>query len=297
MKRMMLIVTALLAGGIILLQRFDESTQLREISARLQGQILTASNRLASALSSVDSRRQQLASDSAKSDSVTAELYEAGRLRSQASASTEWASVTPPTNLPAWTPESPYIWLEKPLLKRMQITVFLPDGDLTPTATEFFAMETDEAKSLGQTLKRIVDEHRRQETARARVVQEHLPQIAKEEGHKFTLRIEPLAEISTNLKREFEAALAQQLGTQRVELLKRSIQPGLSDLFGRQASQVRTMSFVLLPSGLFQMAQQRGELGTFVSCCFPDIRPTVPEHLHHLIPPEFIPKSDEPAEP
>ena len=297
MKRMMLIVTALLAGGIILLQRFDESTQLREISARLQGQILTASNRLASALSSVDSRRQQLASDSAKSDSVTAELYEAGRLRSQASASTEWASVTPPTNLPAWTPESPYIWLEKPLLKRMQITVFLPDGDLTPTATEFFAMETDEAKSLGQTLKRIVDEHRRQETARARVVQEHLPQIAKEEGHKFTLRIEPLAEISTNLKREFEAALAQQLGTQRVELLKRSIQPGLSDLFGRQASQVRTMSFVLLPSGLFQMAQQRGELGTFVSCCFPDIRPMVPEHLHHLIPPEFIPKSDEPAEP
>jgi hypothetical protein len=297
MKRMMLIVTVLLAAGIILWQRFDESTQLREISAMLQGQILTASNRLASALSSVDSRRQQLASDSAKSDSVTAELYEAGRLRSQASASTEWASVTPPTNLPAWTPESPYIWLEKPLLKRMQITVFLPDGDLTPTATEFFAMETDEAKSLGQTLKRIVDEHRRQETARARVVQEHLPQIAKEEGHKFTLRIEPLAEISTNLKREFEAALAQQLGTQRVELLKRSIQPGLSDLFGRQASQVRTMSFVLLPSGLFQMAQQRGELGTFVSCCFPDIRPTVPEHLHHLIPPEFLKNPDEPTEP
>ena len=297
MKRMMLIVTVLLAAGIILWQRFDESTQLREISAMLQGQILTASNRLASALSSVDSRRQQLASDSAKSDSVTAELYEAGRLRSQASASTEWASVTPPTNLPAWTPESPYIWLEKPLLKRMQITVFLPDGDLTPTATEFFAMETDEAKSLGQTLKRIVDEHRRQETARARVVQEHLPQIAKEEGHKFTLRIEPLAEISTDLKREFEAALAQQLGTQRVELLKRSIQPGLSDLFGRQASQVRTMSFVLLPSGLFQMAQQRGELGTFVSCCFPDIRPTVPEHLHHLIPPEFLKNPDEPTEP
>ncbi len=297
MKRMMLIVTVLLAAGIILWQRFDESTQLREISAMLQGQILTASNRLASALSSVDSRRQQLASDSAKSDSVTAELYEAGRLRSPASASTEWASVAPPTNLPAWTPESPYIWLEKPLLKRMQITVFLPDGDLTPTATEFFAMETDEAKSLGQTLKRIVDEHRRQETARARVVQEHLPQIAKEEGHKFTLRIEPLAEISTNLKREFEAALAQQLGTQRVELLKRSIQPGLSDLFGRQASQVRTMSFVLLPSGLFQMAQQRGELGTFVSCCFPDIRPTVPEHLHHLIPPEFLKNPDEPTEP
>jgi hypothetical protein len=297
MKRMMLIVTVLLAAGIILWQRFDESTQLREISARLQGQILTASNRLASALSSVDSRRRQLASESAKSDSVTAELYEAGRLRSQASASTEWASVAPPTNLPAWTPESPYIWLEKPLLKRMRLTVFLPNGDLTPTATEFFAMETDEAKSLGQTLKRIVAEHRRRETARARVEQDHLPQIAKEEGQKFTLHIEPLADVFTDLRREFEAALALQLGTQRVELLKRSIQPGLSDLFGRQASQVRTRSFVLLPSGLFQMAEDRGNAGTSVSCCFPDIRPMVPEHLHHLIPPEFLEKPPEPTEP
>ena len=297
MKRIMLTVTVLLAAGIILWQRFEVSTQLREISARLQGQVLTASNHLASVLSSVDSRRQQLASESAKSDSVIAELYEAGRLRSQASASTEWASVTPPTNLPAWTPESPYIWLEKPLLKRMQLTVFLPDGDLTPIATEVLAVETVEAKRLGQTLKRIVAEHRRQETARARVVQEHLPQIAKEEGHKFTLRIEPLAEISTNLRREFEAALAQQLGTQRVELFKRSIQPGLSDLFGRQASQVRTMSFVLLPSGLFQMAEDRGNAGTSVSCCFPDIRPTVPEHLHHLIPPEFLEKPPEPDQP
>jgi hypothetical protein len=297
MKRILLIITALLAAGIILRQRSEESTQLREVSARLQGEVLTASNRLAMALSSVDSRRQQLASDSAKSDSVIAELFEAGRLRSQASSSTEWASVTPPTNLPAWTPESPYIWLEKPLLKRMQLTVFLPNGDLTPTATEFFAMETDEAKSLRQTLKRIVAEHRRRETARARVEQDHLPQIAMEKGQKFTLHIEPLADVFTDLRREFEAALTLQLGTQRVELLKRSIQPGLSDLFGRQASQVRTRSFVLLPSGLFQMAEDRGNAGTSVSCCFPDIRPMVPEHLHHLIPPEFLEKPPEPTEP
>jgi hypothetical protein len=179
----------------------------------------------------------------------------------------------------------------------MRLTVFLPNGDLTPTATEFFAMETDEAKSLGQTLKRIVAEHRRRETARARVEQDHLPQIAKEEGQNFTLHIEPLADVFTDLRREFEAALALHLGTQRVELLKRSIQTGLSDFFGRQASQVRTRSFVLLPSGLFRMAEDRGNAGTSVSCCFPDVRPMVPEHLHHLIPPEFLEKPPESAEP
>ena len=105
MKRILLIITALLAGGTILRQRSEESTRLREVSARLQGEVLTASNRLAMALSSVDSRRQQLASDSAISDSVIAEIFEAGLLRSQASTSTELASVTPPTNLPDWTHE------------------------------------------------------------------------------------------------------------------------------------------------------------------------------------------------
>ena len=79
-------------------------------------------------------------------------------------------------------------------------------------------------------------------------------------------------------------------------LLKGSIEIGFSELFGEQPNEARTLSFVLLPSGVFSWAQKSNGRGDFGSG-YPDIRPIVPEHLHHLIPPEFLAKSDEPAEP
>jgi len=300
MKRILLILTVLLTGGIVLRERSEGSTQLSEISARLQGQILTASNRLANARSSVDSQHQELTSESAESDSVIAELAEVGRRRSQASSSTGFASAMPPADLPSWMPKSPHIWLEKPLLKRMNLTVLRPDGTLTPTAADILAIEAIEAEKLGKTLKRILAEHLRQETAGARVIQEHLPEIAKEEGPKFTLRIDPVKEAFNGLRTKFEATLGAQLGNQRMELLKGSIENGLSDLFGKQATQVRTLSFVRLPSGVFQMAEHGGArvaTGTEFTSGFGDIRLHVPEHLHPLIPPEFLEKPPEPDQP
>jgi hypothetical protein len=85
-----------------------------------------------------------------------------------------------------------------------------------------------------------------------------------------------------------------------MELLKGSIENGLSDLFGKQATQVRTLSFVRLPSGVFQMAEHGGArvaTGTEFTSGFGDIRLHVPEHLHPLIPPEFLEKPPEPDQP
>ena len=81
-------------------------------------------------------------------------------------------------------------------------------------------------------------------------------------------------------------------------LLKGSIGIGLSQIFGDggQPTQGRTLSFVRLPSGVFQLAEEGGSGRRFASG-FRDIRLNVPEHLHHLIPPEFMENSDEPAEP
>jgi hypothetical protein len=56
------------------------------------------------------------------------------------------------------------------------------------------------------------------------------------------------------------------------------------------------LSFVLLPDGVFSRAEQR-DGGTSIRIGFRDIRPMVPEHLHHLIPPEFLEKPPEPTEP
>ena len=182
----------------------------------------------------------------------------------------------------------------------MFLAVFLPDGSINPTAAELLALEPEEATRLADSLKRIVADHRHQETRRARVLEEHLAQISTVEGTKFTLRIDPAKEASTGLRTDFEATLTltEQLGTQRMELLKGSIVIGLSQIFGDvgQPTQGRTLSFVRLPSGVFQLAEEDGS-GIRLASGFRDIRQNVPEHLHHLIPPEFMENSDEPAEP
>ncbi len=300
MKRILWITAALPLSVVVLRQGAMNSRRLHGSSSQLLEQILTASNRLASARASTESRSKDLALATAENSSLTAELAAADRRRSQSLASTEPTSAQPPANLPAWSPASPHIWLEKPLLKRMFLAVFLPDGSINPTAAELLALEPEEATRLADSLKRIVADHRHQETRRARVLEEHLAQISTVEGTKFTLRIDPAKEASTGLRTDFEATLTltEQLGTQRMELLKGSIVIGLSQIFGDvgQPTQGRTLSFVRLPSGVFQLAEEDGS-GIRLASGFRDIRQNVPEHLHHLIPPEFMENSDEPAEP
>ena len=196
-----------------------------------------------------------------------------------------------------WNPESPYIWLEKPLLKGLSLVVFGLDGSLSPPGLESLALQPGEANPLSESLKRLVTEHWRQEASRSRVVQEHLPEIANDPGPKFTLRIDPVTEVSMGIRTEAEAVLTEHLGVQRMKLFNGAITDGLSKLFGKQPLGARTLSFVRIPNGLFMVADQQGDSETSRDCCFPDIRQKLPEHLHHLIPPEFLEKPPEPTEP
>ena len=142
MKRILLITAALLMGCLVLRRTGIESSRLRENSLPLEGQVLAASNQLAAVLSSVDSRRQDLARETAESESMVAELAQVARRRSQASAEAVVTSTPLPNKLPTWNPESPYIWLEKPLLKGLSFVVFGLDGSLSPPGLEFLALQS-----------------------------------------------------------------------------------------------------------------------------------------------------------
>lgn len=297
MKRILLITAALLMGCLVLLRTGIESSRLRRNLLPLEGQVLAASNQLAIVRSSVDSRRQDLASKTAESDSVVAELAEVAHRRPQPSTDAVVSSTPLPDELSRWNPESPYIWLEKPLLKRMSFPVFGLDGSLSPPALEFLALQPGEANRLNESLKRLLTEHQRQETSRSRVVQEHLPNIANDPGPKFTLRIEPSTEVSVDLRTKAEAALMEHLGAQRMELFNGPITDVLSKLFGVQPFQPRTLSFIRNPDGMFMLADQRGDSEIAVACCFPDIRWNLPEHLHHLISADFLQNPAKPPEP
>ena len=203
---------ALVLGGLVLRRSSKETQRLQAISERLQEQILIASNRLDKAQVRADSQRKNLDRQMIESDSTVSELADLGRRRSRSSASEESADAHPPAELPAWDPDSPHIWVDKRLFQGLHLYVFLPDGSLTPVATEILALDKPKANQLSEILRRIVSDHRHQETTRARVEQEHLPDIAKYEGQKFTLRVDPPPENSANFKAEFETALTENLG-------------------------------------------------------------------------------------
>ena len=286
MKRILMLSAALVLGGLVLRRSSKETQRLQAISERLQEQILIASNRLDKAQVRADSQRKNLDRQMIESDSTVSELAELGRRRSRSSASEESADAHPPAELPAWDPDSPHIWVDKGLFQRLHLHVFLPDGSLTPVATEILALDKPKANQLGETLRKIVSNHRYQETTRARVEQEHLPDIAKYEGQKFTLRVDPPPENSANFKAEFETALTENLGTQRYQLIAGSISNGLSAIFGVQQSRARITSFVRLPDGQFRMAEEGGRIPWATGPL--DIRSFVPKHLHSFIPDDFL---------
>ena len=295
MKRILMLTTALVLGGLVLRRSSKETQRLQATSEQLNGQILTASNRLDGAQIRADSLRKNLGQQTIESDSTVSELAEMGRRRSQSSASEELADAHPPAELPAWAPDSPHVWVDKRLFQRLYLHVFLPDGSLTPIATEILALDELKANQLSETLRRIVSDHRSQETIRARLVQEHLPDIAQTEGEKFTFRVDPPTESSTNLKAEFETILKENLGTQRCQLIAGSISNGMSEIFGVQESRGRITSFVRLPDGQFRMAEEGGRIPWATGPL--DIRSFVPKHLHSLIPADFLRNPAKPPEP
>jgi hypothetical protein len=296
MKQLLVITTALLLGSLVLWRGRQESTGLRATATALQQRILTASNELATAQTRAESLRQDLERETAERGRLLAELADLGRRAPQAPAAPESALAVPPANLPAWDPDSPYVWLEKSLLPRLHFNGFLPDGSLDPEVAKVLTLEEADQRKLGESLKRIVAEHRREEMTHARVVEEHLPDVANKEGPKFTLRIEPMTEISTRLRAEFEAALVQHLGEQRAQFLKDASVSWLSDVFQEYQTESGTVSFVILPNGQFSMARRNGT-GTMSASGSGDFRVYIPEHLHHLIPADFAQAAKKPENP
>lgn len=293
MKQVLVITTALLLGSLVLWRGRQEATGLRATATALQQRLLTASNELATARTRAESLHQDLEHENAERGRVLAELADLGRRTPQTSVAPESASAVPPAELPAWDPDSPYVWLEKSLLPRLHFNGFLPDGSLDPNIAKVLTLEEADQRKLGESLKRIVAEHRREETSHVRVVEEHLPDVANKEGPKFTLRIEPMTEISTRLRAEFEAALVQHLGEQRAQFLKDASTGWLSTLFQESQTEPGTVSFVLLPNGQYSMARRNGT-GTMSATGSGDFRVYIPEHLHHLIPADFAQAAKKP---
>lgn len=282
MNRLLLVGLALLAGALILRQRGHESLRLRHDNATTQTRCADTSNQLASAELRAEQLRTDLQHATTDRSLALAELARLGRPNPEPPPDPESRWSRPPDTLPQWNPESPFVWLDKSLLPRLRTTAFQPDGTLSPGVGAVLTIDDARQAALNQNTSALVAEYRQQELAHARLVEDHLPEVAHREGRKITLRIEPMPETTTRLRGAFEQALVEHLGPQRAKILAEASADWISQMFPATQANPRTISIVLDSQGHHHVAT-RNSFGTMSASGPGDFRVYIPKHLQPLV--------------
>ncbi|MCC6235720.1 MAG: hypothetical protein IT580_23990 [Verrucomicrobiales bacterium] len=209
----------------------------------------------------------------AELEPVRRELEALGRLRSEnlakAADLSGWLGgekaaseeTQPPALLPAWNPDSAFVWLPKDLLSRLPTPGFQADGSLQPELAAVLSLEPERARELDRRLAGVVAGYRAEELAHTHQVEAHLPGVAEQEGAKITVRVDPVPEAARRARAQFEETLVETLGGQRAEIVLALGSPWLGEQFNNLAKEPRTVSVVRREDGSFYISMQNGNGG------------------------------------
>jgi hypothetical protein len=221
-------------------------------------------------LAAENSRRSQAVSDLSKAQHALDEKYPDAR----------WT--TPPTSLPDWNPESPFIWLRKEMVPRFPVQAFTDTGELQAEIPYVMTIDAGTTRALNEKLKRLLAEYRALEVAKAERTEEHLPGIAGEKGDKLTIRVSSLPVEGAQIRQQFESALTDALGEQRATLLQQVSSTWLDIQFARFGTEPKTISLLRRPGGDFNISIKTAG-GNWSSMGGPA------RIVKHQIPPHFLP--------
>ena len=169
--------------------------------------------------------------------------------------------VEPPPALPEWNAGSPYVWLRKEFLPKLRVrplSAFGDDGELGGDVATVLAATDNQQRALSSTLPRLLAEYHALEAAKAERVEEHLPGIG-DDGSKVTVRFNPLPEEGAWFKEQFDAALRNELGEQRANLLTQLAEGWFNDQFNRFGTEPKTISVSRHPNGTYGFAVKTGD--------------------------------------
>lgn len=167
-----------------------------------------------------------------------------------------WAE--PPTELPEWNPESPYIWLRKDRIDALRVQPFDDDGRLDPElATSLGGTPTELERTQTALTALFADFHRR-EAASVETIEQAPPEIANSPGTKLTLRFNLDPAAVTDARSQFGTILRSHWGEQRAELLEKMSRSWLEAQFGDDAGEPKTVSVVRHPNGTYNISIQSG---------------------------------------
>jgi hypothetical protein len=252
--RLVIILISLVLASIIALRNQSgisaKRAQIAQCQAKLEA-LKAESATLREELAAIQVRLQK---ESAARNATVTSLAAEVRKRSEVDPESLWAN--PPSALPDWDNESPYVWLSKEILPSLPIVAFSKDGELDPTVAAMLTLSPSETRELNHKLRTTLEKYRALESAGAEISTNHLPGIQSFPGEKLTIVVNPLPDEGDRLKEEFSSAIKSHLGEQRSGLALHLARYWLSEQFSHQGAEPKTISAVRHGDGRFNLSIQ-----------------------------------------
>jgi len=275
-RKTTLIVLILLAALTVWIPRQRKLAQARLAVAEADAQLIKLSERIEAATAALESVRREWRAQRANRAETQAAVAKAEQELEGVDTESRW--VAPPSALPDWEAESPYVWLRKETLPGLEVSAFTDNGELRGEIATVLTATESQRRALNVALPRLLAEYRALEMANAERIDEPLPAMG-DDGAKVTVRINPMAEEGARLKQEFKAALRSELGEQRAELLMQLSAVWLDSQFNRFGAEPRTISVTRHPNGTYDISSRSANGSSFVGSTPKIYDEYIPAHL------------------
>lgn len=263
-------------ASFIGIQRQHALQSLRQTNAALAEQIGFTQAQIRERQASLTPLQEELA-ELRKTRAETA-AKAAALLRELAPENSDARWSIPPTQLPDWDPDSPYVWLNKELLTRFPLQPFSSTGALSPTVASLLVLEPQQVQQLNENITRLVAEYRAQEAARAQPAEQTISGQESGQIKKLTLIIPPSPEFSATLKDQVERTLVAQLGQSRADLLLQTAAGWWQEQIGGSGTESRVFSVERQADNSYQVSISSGTMRMSVGGVG-SINDYVPPHL------------------
>jgi hypothetical protein len=275
-RKTTLILLILFAALAVWLPLQSKLARARLAVADAETQRARIEDRIAAAMAALHSIRTELHFQRETRVEAVAAVAKAEEDLARVDPESRW--VAPPSALPDWGVESPHVWLRKETLPGLEVGALTDDGELRTDVAAVFTVTESQQRALNAALPRVLAEYRALEVASAERIDEPVPGIG-EDIARVTLRINPMPEEGARLKEQFKAALQNELGEQRAELLLQFSAGWLSLQFNRFGAEPRTISVTRHPNGTYDISSRSANGSSFVGST-PKIHDDyIPAHL------------------
>ena len=274
-RKSTLILLVCLAALVVWIPQRRKLARARVAVAEAEEQRVRLDERIAKATAELESVRRELRGQQSNRAETLAAAAKAEQELARDDPEALW--LAPPSVLPDWNADAPYVWLRKEVLPKLWVSVFTDDGELRGDIAAVLTLTESQQRAVNATLPRLLTEYRALEAANAERVDESVSGEGKE-GTKVTVRIKPLPEEGARLRQQVELALRSDVGEQRGALVLELASDWLNSQVSHFGTASKTISVARQPDGGYNIKIHDWNSQQFTAGV-PRIDPYIPAHL------------------